>query len=255
MNKPLVASLLVAWCIFVVAPGWIVYLVFRGTDEDTAVVGPAFAIWIVGYLIQFGLFMALSRKSKGNSIVGWLLASTMPFAVDWTVPVAPWSPAAVAFVVGAYAVWFYYSLARSDDLQHNGIRAIGTVLEVKQPIMNMVINSVYIRRTMTLRIERADGAPPYEARYSGTFMLGEIPGPGAVFTLRVDPKNPRHFETVDERTANVRFSARPPTGAPRSAPHNDPTMADQLQQLYDMHRRGALTDDEFAAAKRRVLRN
>jgi hypothetical protein len=32
-------------------------------------------------------------------------------------------------------------------------------------------------------------------------------------------------------------------------------MADQLQQLYDMHRRGALTDDEFAAAKRRVLRN
>jgi hypothetical protein len=37
-------------------------------------------------------------------------------------------------------------------------------------------------------------------------------------------------------------------------PQNDPTIAEQLQQLDDMHRRGALTDDEFAAAKQRVLR-
>ncbi|MBJ7341023.1 SHOCT domain-containing protein [Mycolicibacterium sp.] len=249
MNKPLIAGLLTAWCVTLVAPAWIVYFAFRGIDQDTPIIGPIIAIWIVGYLIQFGIFMAVARKSSGNSILGWLLASTMPFVADWTVPVAPWSPAAVLVVVGAYAVWFHSRLARSDDLQHNGIPATGTVLDVKKPIMNMIINSVYIRRTMTLRIERADGTPPYEAKYSGTFMLGEIPGPGAVFSLRVDPKNPMHFETVDDASA--------PTPSPPASqwiPQNDPTIAEQLQQLDEMHHRGALTDAEFAAAKDRVLR-
>lgn len=244
MNKPLVASLLVAWCAFVVAPAWIVFFAFRGVDPDTPIIGPIIAIWIVGYVLQFGVFMVVARKSAGNSVVGWLLASTMPFVADWTVPVAPWSPAAVAVVVAGYAVWFHSRLARSDDLQHNGIPATGEVLEVKQPMMNTIINSVYLRRTVMLRIDRADGTPPYEAKYSGTFMLGELPTVGDVFHLRVDPKDPRHFETVDGTSG----AAQP------SGPQYEPTIAEQLLQLDDMHRRGALTDDEFAAAKQRVLR-
>jgi Short C-terminal domain len=250
MNKPLVASLLVAWCAFLVAPAWIVYFVFRDTDPNVPIIGPIAAMWIVGYLIQFGLWMAVARKSTGMSVVGWLLASTMPFIADWSVPVAPWSPAAVLLVVGAYAAWFYSRLDRSDDLQHNGIPATGTVLEVKKPIMNMIINSVYIRRTMTLRVERSDGAAPYDAKYSGTFMLGEIPSPGAVFNLRVDPRDPKHFETVDGATE----TADPPPQSSTWLPRNDSSIAEQLQQLDDMHSRGALTDDEFAAAKQRVLR-
>jgi len=221
MNKPLVASLLAAWCVALVAPAWIVYLAFRGTDVNTPILGPIIAIWLVGYLVQFGLFMMVARKSSSMNVVGWLLASTMPFVADWTVPVAPSSPAAVLLVVGAYAVWFYTRLDRSDDLQHNGIPATGTVLEV-------------------------------DAKYSGTFMLGEIPGPGAVFNLRVDPRNPNHFETVDEST-----DAEPVVTNPQAStwlPRDDPTISEQLQQLDDMHTRGALTDDEFAAAKQRVLR-
>lgn len=250
MNKPQFAGLLTAWCFFLVAPAWIVYFTFRGADVNTPVLGPAIAIWTVGYLIQFGIFMAVARKSSGSSVVGWLLASTMPFVADWTVPVAPWSPAAVLVVVGAYAAWFYSRLVRSDDLQHNGIPATGTVLEVKKPVMNMIINSVYIRRTMTLRIERSDGTPAYEAKYSGTFMLGEIPGPGDVFNLRVDPRDPMHFETTEDAPS----SASPTPPAPTWVPPNDPTIAEQLAQLEEMHRRGALTDEEFAAAKQRVLR-
>jgi hypothetical protein len=253
VNKPLVASLLAAWCVTLVAPAWIVYFAFNATNPDAPIIGPVVGIWIVGYLIQFGIFMAVASKSAGNSIVGWLLASTMPFVADWTVPVAPWSPAAVLLVVGGYAAWFYSRLDRSDDLQHNGIPATGTVLEVKKPIMNMIINSVYIRRTMMLRIERSDGTPPYDAKYSGTFMLGEIPGPGAVFNLRVDPRNPRHFETVDGTTG----PAESTTALPQAStwlPQDDPTITEQLQRLDDMHVRGALTDDEFAAAKQRVLR-
>ncbi|BDX31445.1 hypothetical protein TUM20985_19920 [Mycobacterium antarcticum] len=242
MNKPLIAGLLTAWCVLLVAPAWVVYFAFRDADPDTSIIGPAIAIWIVGYVLQLGVFIVATRKASRNGIGGWFLASTMPFVADWSVPVAPWSPAAVLIVVGAYAMWFYSRIERSEALLHNGIPAAGTVLEVKTPLMNTVINDVYIRRTMTLHIERSDGAPPYEADYSGTFMLGEIPVPGAVFELRVDPRDPMHFETVDAPAAPE--PTRP-----------DPTIAEQLRQLDDMHQRGALTDGEFAAAKQRVLRN
>jgi hypothetical protein len=251
VNKQTVAALLAAWCALVIAPAWIVVALFTGADADADVTGPIFVIWIVGYLLQFGVFMVVARKASGNSIVGWVLASIVPWIADWSAPVATWGPAACAIVVVAYAVWFYSRLARSDDLQHNGIPAVGTVLEVKKPIMNTIINGVYIRRTMMLRIERSDGTPPYEAKYAGTFMLGEIPGRGAVFNLRVDPANPKHFETVDGTTSSP---SPPPPAASTWLPQNDPTVAEQLQQLDDMHRRGALTDDEFAAAKQRVLR-
>jgi hypothetical protein len=246
VNKPLIAGLLTLWCLLVTLPAWIVYLTFRGADADTPVLGPALAIWIVGYLLQLGVFMAATRKANSNAIAGWFLASTMPFVADWTVPVAPWSPIVVAAAVGAYSAWFFSRLERSDALQHNGIPATGTVLEVKKPIMNTIINDVYIRRTMTLRVERTDGTPPYQAKYSGTFMLGEVPGPGDVFNLRVDPRNPLHLETVDDVAL--------PAPQPNRLPQNDPSIAEQLQQLDDMHLRGALTDDEFAAAKQRVLR-
>ncbi|TPG37168.1 SHOCT domain-containing protein [Mycolicibacterium hodleri] len=241
MNKPLIAGLLTAWCVLLVAPAWIVYFVFRGIDADTPIIGPIIAIWIVGYLLQLGVFIAATRKASRNGIGGWFLASTMPFVADWTVPVAPWSPAAVLIVVGAYAAWFYSRIERSDELQRNGIPAAGTVLEIETPLMNTIINDVYIRRTMMLRIERSDGAAPYQAKYTGTFMLGEVPKPGDVFNVRIDPKDPHHLETTDET---------PKT----SAPQNYSTVAEQLQQLDDMHRRGALTDDEFTEAKRRILR-
>jgi len=117
------------------------------------------------------------------------------------------------------------------------------VLEVEKPLMNVVINNVYIRRTLRLRIERADGVAPYEAKFKGTFMLGEIPGVGSAVPLRVDPNNPRHFEAVkDEGGSHY-----------EPAPSADDTITDQLQRLAELHRRGDLTDAEFAAAKRRIL--
>ena len=256
MSLRTVALLLVTWCGLVVAPSLIVLSVFTGADADSAITGPIFAIWIVGYLLQLGVFMAVARKSKGNSILGWLLASLLPWAADWSAPVARWGPFVCAVIVVTYACWFYSRLARSENLQRNGIPATGTVLEVNQPMMNTVINNVYIRRTMRMRVQRSDGVPPYEANYSGTFMLGEIPSPGTVFHLRVDPKNPKHFETVDDELA---ASYSPPTAStfvdypPATPPASGPAVGDQLQKLAQMHSRGDLTDDEFAAAKRRIL--
>jgi hypothetical protein len=40
---------------------------------------------------------------------------------------------------------------------------------------------------------------------------------------------------------------------PQAAPAAGPSMADQLQQLATLHQQGVLNDDEFAAAKAKLL--
>jgi hypothetical protein len=42
---------------------------------------------------------------------------------------------------------------------------------------------------------------------------------------------------------------QPPAPAPAPAPAASSPMIDQLNQLADLHQKGVLTDDEFAAAK------
>jgi Short C-terminal domain len=187
----------------------------------------------------------ISLKTSGaGGFLGWVIASLVPWSANWAAPLAPWWLIACAAVVVGYSWWFYRSLARSRSLQRNGIHARGVVLKVEKPLMNVVVNNVYIRRTLRLRVERADGVAPYEAKFKGLFMLGEIPDVGSVLQLRVDPADPRHFEAATDGDDDS--SHRP------AAPSSD-TITDQLQRLAELHRRGDLTDAEFATAKRRIL--
>jgi hypothetical protein len=45
----------------------------------------------------------------------------------------------------------------------------------------------------------------------------------------------------------------PPPQAPPAAPAGGPSVADQLQQIATLHQQGVLSDDEFAAAKAKIL--
>ena len=45
----------------------------------------------------------------------------------------------------------------------------------------------------------------------------------------------------------------PPAPAPAPAPAAQPSMLDQLNQLTDLHTQGALSDEEFTAAKAKLL--
>lgn len=109
-------------------------------------------------------------------------------------------------------------------------------MEVVRPLFNVVINNAYIKRTLRLCIERSDGVGPYEAKYRGTFMFGEIPSVGSTLALRVDPERPTHFEVSRDGSAAS-------DDAPVTATGSD--IADQLQEVAELHRAGALTDDEF----------
>ena len=54
----------------------------------------------------------------------------------------------------------------------------------------------------------------------------------------------------DERLDNLEPQA--PAAPARESPAAAPSMPDQLNQLAALHEQGALTDDEFAAAKARL---
>ena len=57
----------------------------------------------------------------------------------------------------------------------------------------------------------------------------------------------------DERLDDLEQQQAPAAPAPAASAGATPSMADQLSQLATLHDQGALTDDEFAAAKARIL--
>ncbi|HET9876160.1 MAG TPA: SHOCT domain-containing protein [Mycobacterium sp.] len=243
-----VALLSALWCVLVIAPAAVATILFQVTTE-TPITGPVVGAWIVGYLLQFAVFMVISRKAPRGTTLGWFVASIMPWAADWTAPAAWWALAICAAIVVGYAVWLSYAVYREGRFRRDGVRARAVVLEVIRPWFNVVINNVYIRRTLRLRIERTDGTRPYEVRFKGTFMLGEIPEPGARLSVLIDPIRPQRIELVD----SVAVVDEAPTSQTRYPQPAAPDITDQLQRLTSMHQRGDLTDREFAAAKKRLL--
>jgi len=62
----------------------------------------------------------------------------------------------------------------------------------------------------------------------------------------------------DQRIADLeqqqqQQAAPPPPPPPAPAPAAQPSMLDQLNQLTDLHNQGALSDEEFTAAKAKLL--
>src|SRR5579859_6681576 len=251
-------SVLTLWCVLLLAPG--VYEAFGNVTLNGTLAG----VWIVGYLAQFGVFMWIMNLVGDQKVLWWFIASLLPWAVDWSVPSSPWFLLLCAAVAVATAFWMAQSTVRAQSLQQRGIRATGVVLEVLKPWMNVVINNVYIRRRLRLRIQRQDGSPAYEGIFKGLFMLGEIPSVGDRLTLRVDPANPQHFdydeastETAQAASAAVAsdFGERRLSDARLSDEHSSHEhLSDELARLADLRDRGALTDSEFAAAKKKLLR-
>ncbi|MCW2800710.1 MAG: hypothetical protein JWQ70_2182 [Aeromicrobium sp.] len=255
MDKRRLELLLVAWVVLVIVPG---VIAARGTSVNDEVGGAVIGWWIGGYLAQFFVFMAVMRLSRKQALVLWLVASMLPWFVDWTLPaswlfVAPWT-----LVAGATAWWIYTSADREEDLRAHGVPAVGTVLKVIEPrFFNTVINNVYIKRKLRLRIVRNDGTPPYEAVLKGTFMLGEILGEGSQMNLRVDPKNPQRFvDAADDpdsgSASSYDDSAPPPDDAPDGS-SGERSLSGQLEKLSALHKSGDLSDAEFAQAKEQLL--
>ncbi len=202
-------------------------------------------VWLGGYVAQFVVFLAISRRSPRPALLGWVIASTVPWAADWTTPpLSVWWLALWSTVVLGYAAWLVVAVSRVDQLRSAGVSATGVVLEVIRPTFNVVVNKDASRRVLRLRIESSDGATPYEARVAATFTLGELPEADDRVSVRIDPARPQLVELIDDEPIV------------RAAPQRDdlpPELAERLQTLKTMRDRGDLTDTEFATARQRLL--
>lgn len=252
MNLSRLHILLISWCVLLTTPGMLVKVsVFGPADMKSDMSGSMITIWLVGYLAQFGIFMWMMNIVGKQKIVWWFVASLLPWIVDWTVPLSPWFLLLWSPITIATAIWIAIVDQRAESLQQHGIRATGVVLEVFKPWMNVVVNNVYIRRKVRIRIEREDGMPAYEAILKGLFMLGEVPSPGDRIRLLVDPANPQRFEYENEA-----IPASAPRAQAASASVTDrANIADELEKLANLRERGVLTASEFEAAKKKLLRS
>jgi putative oligomerization/nucleic acid binding protein len=252
MKTRLLYTLLVVWCAFLVAPGVLVELgLFGRVDMNKNLPGGMAVLWVVGYLAQFAVFLWIMNIVPKQKMLWWFVASLLPWAVDWTQPVAPWFLLAGFAITIAVAVWIALAARRDDTLSQHGIRATGVVLEVLKPWMkmNVVINNVYIKRKVRLRIEREDGVPAYEGILNGLFMLGEIPAIGDRIPLRVDPAKAQRFE-YDQDAGSASAAQEVPE---RKSAAGRGGIAGELERLANLRDRGALTASEFDAAKKKLL--
>jgi hypothetical protein len=293
VNLSRIRLLLAAWWCATVLPGLTVAVFFWDEAGDGGGAAVAVLIWIAGYVVQLVLFMAVGRQVKGvaTSALLWFPVSLLPWAIDWG-PGLGWA-AETAFVLLALVIALYvlYRASGSSMLQANGVRATAVVLEVRKPLMNVVVNNIYIRRKLRVRVERDDQAPPYEATYSDLWELGAVPDPGDSFRVVLDPKRPQHLTALDDQgsaapaappapggrgssgrstwrftswrnpapakpgTTYAPYSRRPARSPDTSAASTAsvPGVVAAIRELAELHESGQLTDEEFAQAKRELL--
>ena len=100
---------------------------------------------------------------------------------------------------------------------------------------------MFMRRRPLLRAAAVGGT----AYVAGRHMANK----SAAQSQQEDEQNER-IDGLEQQQAPA-----PPAAAPAAAPAAGPSLLDQLNQLDALHQQGALTDNEFTAAKAKLLGN
>jgi len=141
---------------------------------------------------------------------------------------------------GDYAGW---NAHKQSYLVRAGVAAQAKIVDVSDTGMTLNDDP---RVEVTLRVDPPDGAAPFELKRKLIVSRVNVPRPGEHVTVFYDPKDPNDFTF---RNADVTDGDKPAPA--ESAPTLDPV--DQIAKLADLRDKGALSDDEFAQAKQRLL--
>jgi hypothetical protein len=90
----------------------------------------------------------------------------------------------------------------------------------------------------------------------GAYMVGKSSARRADAQAQQDSDQEARLSNLEQsqQSQQSQQAVPPPRPeAPASQPSAGPTLLDQLNDLTGLHERGALTDDEFAAAKAQLL--
>ncbi|MFJ1751428.1 hypothetical protein [Kitasatospora sp. NPDC088134] len=142
---------------------------------------------------------------------------------------------------------------RRVRILEKGETARGTVVEVPEFPGGPDDEGPYFTQ-LTFRYTTAAGTE-HTARRHGGFPTRRPPRVGLGVTVRFLPEDPTdtevEFDTperLDPTPPRDTVPAPPPSDAPRS-----PTLPAQLEHLHHLHLDGALTAEEFALAKRKLI--
>ena len=154
---------------------------------------------------------------------------------------------------------------RAANLMETGLKGVGTVMNVQDTGMTINENP---RVVVVFSVAPLDGSAPFEARKKATVSRTAIPQSGQRYPIWFNAEDPTEFAyaTIDggaearqqivamfgdafgpdgSGVGQVAAAAAPAAAAP------DPI--DQLAKLDQMRLSGALSDEEFAAQKQRIL--
>ncbi len=101
---------------------------------------------------------------------------------------------------------------------------------------------MFVRRRPLLRAAAVGG---------GAYMAGRSMGRAAQQRQYEESEQNERIANLEQQAPQYQQPAPPPPTAAPAAPA--PSMIDQLSELTTLHERGALTDEEFAAAKTKLL--
>jgi hypothetical protein len=182
-----------AWWAIVVLPAVLTLAgVFGDVGPETEIGGALIGLWIGCFCAQLAV-LYVAAHVLGHSRTWWVVvASLLPWVVDWAAPVGPGWGLLWVGIAGLVAAAMAFLSVRSINLDDRGTVVTATVKRVLRNHMNVVINNVYIRRRVLLDIPRTDGST-YEGVLPMLYEIGNQPSVGERLRLRVDPKNPQHF--------------------------------------------------------------
>jgi hypothetical protein len=153
--------------------------------------------------------------------------------------------------------------AKALNLMETGSLAVGIVTNVRDT--GVTINELDLRVALTFRMEPLDGSPPFEAQKTTTVSRAAIPQAGQRYPVWYNAEDPNEFayamsdggeqarqqivaifgDTFGADGSGVGLAAAPAAAAP------DPL--ERLQKLDQLRSSGALTDEEFASQKQKIL--
>jgi hypothetical protein len=146
------------------------------------------------------------------------------------------------------ASWGRGQRARAQNLVATGARGVGTVVGVSDTGVTVNDNP---RVKITMRIAPEDSSTPFDVQKTVTVSRVSIPRAGDRFPVFYDRKDRNQWAYGTGLGATQAPAPVQPLFAPVAAPAADSVA--ELEKLGALHRSGALSDAEFAAAKAKIL--
>ena len=183
---------------------------------------------------------------------GWMDVFSPMIVISVLVPIV-----VVFIIVLAMRATLRPSRAKQEQaaqLTLTGRKARATILRVEPT--GMVVNNINIQCWVTFQLQPLDGGQISQGRKKILINQTQMPRAGDVWPAWIDPANPQEFAVGMPQGADpAQIPVFREFGIPHpldQKPQADDTVAD-LQRLVEMKEKGLLTEEEFAAAKARML--